>query len=517
MSPHSLVYHYHAGTFRENSPVFLFNVSRSLILFMLRHGTFIQILFNILKIIKEGVQQPKSQLRNSILKGFLNAFFLMPKMMKERWNMKIQFKILLFGSNSEIIYANLRSTSPKRVITIYSPHLRILGGGEKSAVDMADYLGNSYSNSIVCLVTDEKRHPTLSQICEQFGSDLPENVVLLSVPSYQPRFHGIFRSEAWGSFVSSYLTLRKLTKLSWLFVNHSPRTFLLPNARHNYYVVMYPFAGQTGSRKERRSQLWLTRWINKKYTQFICNSNFTMRDTLRIWKPRHPCAVVYPFFEPLLDSELKKENFEEKILSEKFSKDSLEIVAIGRFTLAGHGKNQNLLLKEFAKLNRLLPKAKLTLIGNLEPNNRKDEEFFQNIKDFVAKNRLNVEILSNCPRTILESVLKRSVAFWSGTGFYEVDPLPNFRKEHFGIVLIEAMRYGLVPFAFNDAGPREIIEHDQSGFLINHLDDLSKVTDDYFKLSEERRRDLAVNALRRSREFSKINFWRSLDNVFTIR
>jgi len=90
---------------------------------------------------------------------------------------------------------------------------------------------------------------------------------------------------------------------------------------------------------------------------------------------------------------------------------------------------------------------------------------------------------------------------------YDFLLLPSLRKynfeELFGIVLIEAMRLGVIPIATNHAGPSEIIQNGKNGFLIEDIQaekDLFQIVST-LRESEKDMGYLQKNAIARSGDF----------------
>jgi glycosyltransferase involved in cell wall biosynthesis len=207
----------------------------------------------------------------------------------------------------------------------------------------------------------------------------------------------------------------------------------------------------------------------ESYAQIWANSNYTKGWVDRIWGVES--AVIYP---PVVlnDGENSKE-------------PNLNILNVGRFMSRrnNHSKNQIEVVKALKKLNRLNNEYSLNLVGGTS----KDESaYFQKVKK-VAKGH-NIRIYPDASHEKLEELYESSGIFWHAAGLGQ--PLrkgANF--EHFGIALVEAMSYGLVPFVYAIGGPAEILQ-DFPQLLFKNINELvfktnSLTQNDIFYLSRK--------------------------------
>ncbi len=516
LSPNSLVYHHHAGSFVEFSPFFTYNVYFSFMVFIFRLCTWPQIAYNLLNQFRELWRQPNITLFKAAASGYLKGVLFSPKLLWQRKKLSIKNKFLLFGKNTEFFYQKDYKDGSEELISVFNPHLRVLGGGEKSTIDFADYFADRYPDKRIILFTHEKGYPTLKKMYQQFGGSPPGNVHLMSLPTYKAAIERNIHNEEWADLIANYMTLRRFTRKCHIFMNHSARSFFPANATINYCLVMYPFAGQTGEKKQRESQRRMIKWINKTYDVFLGNSEFTIKDTKKYWNPEKPCKVIYPYFEPYIKKDQDPEQFEHEVIAKKDTKKVHNIITIGRFSCQTHSKNQHLLLRAFSQLRRERDDVKLTMIGGAEKGNHIDEEYYRMLQEYADSKKLDVTFIPDCERSELEEQLMLSDIFWSGTGFSTGQPVQNFQKEHFGIVVIEAMHYGVVPFAYDDAGPSETIENGVSGFRVSTISNLVKVTIDYLNKSPELKENHCVNAIRRSRRYRHESFVKRLDQALEV-
>jgi len=151
-----------------------------------------------------------------------------------------------------------------------------------------------------------------------------------------------------------------------------------------------------------------------------------------------------------------------------------DILTIGRFNWRGHKKNQDLLLEAFEDILDLLPKGwRFVLLGKL--NDQPD-----NVQHFQALRRrcrrLPVAFEVDVSEQRKRELLGRASLFWHGTGLGKEEPAEAAEMEHFGIAVVEAMQAGAVPLCYHRGGPKEIVEHGQSGFVYRDVEELKAFT-----------------------------------------
>jgi len=70
----------------------------------------------------------------------------------------------------------------------------------------------------------------------------------------------------------------------------------------------------------------------------------------------------------------------------------------------------------------------------------------------------------------------------------------------FGNVILESFVYGMPVLAYNCKGPKDIIEHDVNGYLVEDLDEMSDQITEFFS-TPEKRKLMVKNAIRRADEY----------------
>ncbi len=171
-----------------------------------------------------------------------------------------------------------------------------------------------------------------------------------------------------------------------------------------------------------------------------------------------------------------------------------EVLFVGR--ISNSEKRVDLLLKVWQRICKKYPDWKLTIVGNGNDMSRME----------ALANELDLENYSFEGYKAPKEYYKRASLFCMTSSF-----------EGFGIVLVEAMHYGVVPLAFNSYASVTDIIHDRgNGFLVNPFD-----VEEYAKTmellieNESLREKVALNAINSSKRFSVENIgekWLSLFN-----
>ena len=168
---------------------------------------------------------------------------------------------------------------------------------------------------------------------------------------------------------------------------------------------------------------------------FFVNSNYTMQISRKLF----PLLNIKPNLMKLIY--IPVEYVDNNDLSKK---DKNLVISIGRIDIR---KNYEVLLKIADKLKNY----RFIIAGAL---NRGDEEYYKNL---IKNKPSNVEIKPNIDERDKIVLLKKASIY-----------IHLNRRENYGISILEAMAYGLVPVVPESGGPWEdIIEHGKygSGFI----------------------------------------------------
>lgn len=185
-----------------------------------------------------------------------------------------------------------------------------------------------------------------------------------------------------------------------------------------------------------------------------------------------------------------------EVLPEKASDlTAKSLLAVGRFAPE---KDFPELIRIFAEINSLHPDWKLNLVG--------DGDEMPKIKALVAELGLENSVILHGFKTS-DEIAKISL----DSSIYVMTSL----TESFGLVLIEAMSFGIPCIAYSSArGATEIITDSKDGFIIENRSrvDMVKAIDRLIT-DLDLRREMGANALKKSDSFSKnqvASLWKAL-------
>jgi glycosyltransferase involved in cell wall biosynthesis len=138
------------------------------------------------------------------------------------------------------------------------------------------------------------------------------------------------------------------------------------------------------------------------------------------------------------------------------------ILSVARFERAG-SKRQLEMARAFARMRshfpRLLADWRLVLAGGVEEGGN---DYLRRVEQ-IAGEEPSVELRTNISAADLIELYRTASIFWHLCGAGARDP---GLREHFGMTVAEAMRYGLVPVVFDGGGMREIVEQGATGYRI---------------------------------------------------
>jgi len=169
------------------------------------------------------------------------------------------------------------------------------------------------------------------------------------------------------------------------------------------------------------------------------------------------------------------------------------LIFVGR--LYKQQKGLDYLLKIIKLLVEKKEKIKIYIVGD-----GKDKLSFQ---ESIKKERLETNIILAGGTNDVEKYYKNASVF-----------LHTSRHEGFGIVIVEAMSYGIPVVAFHNNGPDEIIENNKQGYLVEKWD-IEDFVNKVIKLldDEETYNRFSVNSKARSKDFSSEIFVREFNEI----
>ena len=136
------------------------------------------------------------------------------------------------------------------------------------------------------------------------------------------------------------------------------------------------------------------------------------------------------------------------------------ILGVGRFV---PDKKADILVEAFRALcDRGLEGWRLVLAGGLDTEWEGAVPYVDELKRRAEG--YPIDLRMDVPGPELRELFQTAAIFWHAKG-YGVDPDVNpEHMEHFGIVVVEAMAAGCVPFVFAGGGQQEIVRHGIDGF-----------------------------------------------------
>ncbi|MDA8132743.1 MAG: glycosyltransferase family 4 protein [Elusimicrobia bacterium] len=102
------------------------------------------------------------------------------------------------------------------------------------------------------------------------------------------------------------------------------------------------------------------------------------------------------------------------------------------------------------------------------------QQYLQKIRGAMAG--LPVRLVINPSFEELSGLYASSRIYWHMAGLGVDAEAEPYEMEHFGITPVEAMSHGVVPILYNGGGMREIVEENESGFLVDGLGRLAART-----------------------------------------
>ena len=178
------------------------------------------------------------------------------------------------------------------------------------------------------------------------------------------------------------------------------------------------------------------------------------------------------------------------------------ILSVGRFTATGHSKKQLEMAAAFDHLRARAPGGwQYFCVGGVS-DQEADRRYFQSVTD--KSQRSGAQVIANVERHRLHELYGEAKLFWHAAGYGESDEQPEM-AEHFGIATVEAMSAGCVPIVINKGGQPEIVQHGESGFVWDKVEELMEYTERLMR--DDRLRERMAEAARaRAANFSRARF-----------
>ena len=237
-------------------------------------------------------------------------------------------------------------------------------------------------------------------------------------------------------------------------------------------------SGDTNAVKWLFSKWWMHRLVGKlkRLDKFVVLTN----EDMAAWKELdNVCVIPNPL--PYLPEKRSP-------LAEK------RIIAVGRYV---YQKGFDLLLQAWSSVEKELPDWRLSVFG------AGDQTPYRRLARDLKLDESRCE-LCGAVENISEEYLNSSMFVFSS------------RFEGFGMVLLEAMSYGLPAVSFDcPCGPKDIVSHGRDGILVEsgNVSELAKAIVGLAK-DEQRRRQLSDEAIMTARKYAVSTIGRQWEDLF---
>jgi GT2 family glycosyltransferase len=461
----SIVYHVHAATSGEWSPIFTFLVLRNKLLIHLKNsnvGFFLKVLFLygrqvIDQCLLKGVN------RKIHLKVLSSFAVKLPKFLLKRLYVRSIVKRRSDGTvllRLTKVKPRVEASSVKRVC-VYNAYLPTMGGGENLIAHTIAYINTLFPSAAIDILCHETKAFDKSKFAGKEFVQMLAREFNLTLNNTTIRFVDFnFNINSFIGNIRYMLHLSELSKEYDLFINNTFVSLVPARAKVNLYYCMFPFdLGYSKISLLGPFRRYFYNQFLRSYDMFLSISQYTQRWVDKYWDVNS--YVLYPPVKPAKKSlNLHKDNI---------------IINVGRFFAGGHSKKQDIMVKAFIEMyDRGWAKNwKLVLVGR-----KHTDDLSNSYIDSLEKitKGYPIELKYDTSVDELRNLLERAKIYWHATGYDEiVDKNPD-KFEHFGLSTIEAAQSGAVPIVFNGGGQPEMINHAKNGFLWNTTDELMKYT-----------------------------------------
>lgn len=370
-----------------------------------------------------------------------------------------------------------------------------IGGAEKFAATIAQYLSSNYENLEIDFVSyrhDQNERNGIEFLNTAYELSIPESVGIIALDEE--------KNTTWGRFLA-HRALRRTSRHIDLYINcfHNVHFF---NAKKNVHIVHFPAPRRTVGSPTFKGNLLLrplAAALDRKYKDcydlFICNSRFTERWLAKYWGiASDRRAVLYP-------PTVRRREWSSKIESDK----EPIILILSRFDPR---KNIVEMVRFFAENEEQFPGWRLVVAG---ASGEGDKIYAERIREVAQGHR--IDILPNIPANQRNELYGKASIFWHAMGMKADENTNPIDVEHFGISTVEAMAAGAVPVVIDKGGQREIVDTGENGFRWNSLEELKTMTQ-RLMVDAELRVTMSRKAIEASRKYSLEAFYASIDSLF---
>lgn len=325
----------------------------------------------------------------------------------------------------------------KKSITILALHLNY-GGVEKYISSLCKMLHNEYKIRIISTYNNDNK------TAFKFDKNVEIEYLIDKMPNKKELRNALNKKNV----VKIFGELIKSIKI--IFLKYYRNIRAIKKINSDYIITTRIFHNNL-----------VSKFANKKIIKIATEHNYHNDDIKYV---KHLIKSVSKFDYFVVVSKELKEYYYSRIIGPKviyipnvidsvpntLSKlDKNNIISIGRFSKE---KDFVTLLKVFKEVKKSNSTIKLYLIGDGE-----EKEY---IKHFIKINNLENSVI--LPGFLDQTEIEK---YMLNSKIYVMTSI----TESFGLVLIEAMSYGLPCVAFDSAsGARELIENDKNGYLVSN-------------------------------------------------
>ncbi|MBK7455219.1 MAG: glycosyltransferase [Anaerolineales bacterium] len=465
-APKSVVYHVHAATSGEWSPLFTFLVLRNKLLIHLKNSHFgflLKVLFLYFRqVVYEGLV--KGVNRKTHLKVLVSFVAKLPKFLLKRLYVRLIIKRVSDGR----VLLRLSKVKPKvdassvKKVCVYNAYLPTMGGGENLTAHIISYINQIFPSASIDILCHETEAFDRSKFAGKEFIQILEREFDLPVKNTAVRFLDFnFNQKSLIGRARYFYRLASITKEYDLFINNTYASLVPARAKVSIYSCMFPMKLDHFGVSPMRPflKIFYQRFL-MSYDMFLSISQYTQKWVDRYWNVNS--YVQYP---PVKAKKNPLNPCKEDI-----------IVNVGRFFASGHNKKQDVMVQAFIEMveNGLAGDWKLVLVGR-KHSDAESSSYIQSLEE-TAKG-YPIELLYDTSADELQDLLSRAKIYWHATGYNEALDINPEKFEHFGLSTIEAAQFGAVPVVFNGGGQPEIINHARNGFLWNTTDELMDYTE----------------------------------------
>ncbi|MEK6758638.1 MAG: glycosyltransferase [Deltaproteobacteria bacterium] len=460
------IVHYHAQTSVEWSPFFTFHVLRNRLFVHMKNSGLLfalKVFLNYLLQIAYEVLFRRTGIFTHV-KVLASVARHLPGIIRDRVRNRFFLKKvgdLAINKLMERLPRRKKKAADVKRIIVFNRHLDTLGGGESSTVLVARALADIFQGASVEIATLEKdvlqygttRVDSRERLEAAFDVSLSKRVSVRRINTpLQSLFDNSKGRPAGIAFFFlvmhielAMFMLRRLSRRSDVFVNHSFNDEFRPRGFFNLYLCMFPHAVRN-------------KGFTLAYNKVLSISEFTLEHVRRRWGCAS--AMLYPY---AIDKPPELRGFDKK---ERL------IVSVGRFFRHGHSKRQDVIIEAFKSLrkNGELEGWRLCLIGRFA---ERDRAYVDELK--MLGTGSEVEFMTDISEDVKNAVLDRAMLYVHAAGYGLPDDDENAeRMEHFGISVVEAKLRGVVPIVINRGGPKELVEDGVDGFRFDTIEGLAE-------------------------------------------